>query len=265
MSTTTASARVSPLKWLRDRGVRTKILSAVLLTAVVALVVGVMGLRSLSSSADAAEGIYTGNVSGVTDAAGMETAVATMRIAARNVVLGVTDEDKQAAQDSLAEAQAAFDQAAEDYVSSGVDAKRQAAHDDLVAQVDAYQALQQEVLIPLAEAGDETAWWEQNAEVGRPITDAIADDITALNDAEAAAPTSPTARPRSCCWSWASPWPWPWACGWRPPRPATSTRSAPSPRPSPRVTSPAGPTSSRRTRWAGWPPASTSRPASSAS
>ena len=57
--------RATPATWWGDRGVRTKTLTAVGVTATVAVGVGLMGLQALGSTADATSALYTGNVGGI--------------------------------------------------------------------------------------------------------------------------------------------------------------------------------------------------------
>ena len=71
------------LRRVADLGVRTKILAAVLLTAVVAVTVGVVGLRALSDSADRAEALYAQNISRIEAAADMRAALDGMSACSR--------------------------------------------------------------------------------------------------------------------------------------------------------------------------------------
>ena len=51
-------------RWIRDRGVATKITGSVGIAVLVAVFVGVLGLNSLSSTADRTTAMYTQNTMG---------------------------------------------------------------------------------------------------------------------------------------------------------------------------------------------------------
>ncbi|MFC7494288.1 MULTISPECIES: methyl-accepting chemotaxis protein [unclassified Nocardioides] len=182
--TTDRTSSRTPLAWFRDLGVRTKILAAVGLTALVAVVVGIMGLQSLSGSVDSAEGIYTENVEGVDAVGDMRASIADMRIDARSAVLGLSQADKQGAATKLHDDHLAFEEAAERYVTGGVTDFQQGHLDALAAGVGDYFALQEDVLLPLAMAGKADEWWKTNAAQGAPITDGMTEHVDALIEAE---------------------------------------------------------------------------------
>jgi methyl-accepting chemotaxis protein len=136
------------------------VLSAVLVTAIVALAVGIMGLRSLSASASAADGIYADNLAGVAAAADMEIAVHQMRQKARDAVIAVTPDDSQAAMDELLALRTQFDDAAQRYRAGGLDRQRQQVFDQLTTALDTYLRKQKRLMAPLAIADDNAPWLE---------------------------------------------------------------------------------------------------------
>ncbi|GAA1158775.1 methyl-accepting chemotaxis protein [Nocardioides aquiterrae] len=172
--------------WFRDRSVRTKVLSAVLVTAIVALAVGLMGLRALSASANAAEDIYTENLAAVDAAGDMEVAVNVMRLKSRDALIAVTDEDSRAALDELQALRSDFDEAAARYRAGGLDKQRQEAFDELTAAMDEYVRKQRTVMAPLAMGNSNAAWSEANERVMKPLTTTMADSLTTLTGIEAA-------------------------------------------------------------------------------
>ncbi len=187
MNNASSPARRSPLGWFRDLGVRTKILTAVGLTAVVAILIGVVGIRSLGASVDSADSIYTENVQGVDAVGDMRSSIADMRLDARNAVLGLSQEDKRGAADKLDADLAAFQAAVDRYADGGVTAAQQDHLDELDAAVNDYRALQTDILLPLAFAGKSEQWWNTNRAQGSPITDGMSEHVDALVDSEGAA------------------------------------------------------------------------------
>ncbi|MBB3041667.1 methyl-accepting chemotaxis protein [Nocardioides soli] len=184
MSSTTRPRSI--LSWFRDRGVRTKILVAVVLTAVVAIVVGLSSLRALGDSAERAEAIYRDNLIGVQSAGDMRTAIDVLRQGSRDAVIATSDDDTQAALDGMAEAEAMFAEAAERYVGGGLDAEREKLLGELEQKVTEYLDKQLTVMAPLAFQGNRGPWTEANATVIRPITSAMTEDITRLEAIESA-------------------------------------------------------------------------------
>src|SRR4051812_38596789 len=77
----------SPVAWWGDRSVATKVLTAVGSATLVAGVIGVMGIQSLSTAADRTEKMYDVNVQGVSNAAAMRNALNSVRLASRDAAL----------------------------------------------------------------------------------------------------------------------------------------------------------------------------------
>src|SRR4051794_20414479 len=59
-----AGTRTGPAQWIRDRGVATKITAAVGIAVLVAVIVGILGLQSLSATADRTTQMYEKNTQG---------------------------------------------------------------------------------------------------------------------------------------------------------------------------------------------------------
>src|SRR3954449_6771224 len=93
----------SPRSWWGDRGVKTKVLAAVAVASLVAVLIGVMGISALGTSAHTSRMLYTENINGLTSAADMRTLVADVRVASRNALL--EPDPRKAAQilDSIAD------------------------------------------------------------------------------------------------------------------------------------------------------------------
>ncbi len=181
----TGTKRRSPVKWFRNRGVRTKILSTVAVTAAVALIVGVVGLRSLSASADAAHAIYEENLKGAAAADDMEAAILGMRIESRDALIARNPEDTQAALDDLEAEYDLFMEARSRYVEGGLDRARQELLDSLDTHIADYVEKQETVMAPLAVETAIGPWIEANSTVMLPIINAATEDLDALTALEA--------------------------------------------------------------------------------
>src|SRR5436305_33370 len=59
----------SPRAWWGDRGVKTKVLAAVAVVSLVAVLIGVMGISALGTSADSSRMLYASNIAVLTAAA----------------------------------------------------------------------------------------------------------------------------------------------------------------------------------------------------
>ncbi|MBL7260035.1 methyl-accepting chemotaxis protein [Paractinoplanes lichenicola] len=85
-------------RWLRviaDLGVRTKILGAVCVAILVAVVVGTVGLSALGSSSAAADKIYASNVAGVNELGDIRASLARARLDAANFMISATAAGKE--------------------------------------------------------------------------------------------------------------------------------------------------------------------------
>jgi methyl-accepting chemotaxis protein len=181
-----ANAERRGAAWFVDRGVATKILTAVAVAVLVGVAVGMMGLRALSASAGSAQELYDANLIGVQRAATLQATIDQMRIHARDVALSTDPEAKKAAAAGLDEATTAFAEAGAAYVDTGMDDTRQAAYDDLESLVAEYVRDQKELLFPLAMAGDLDGWNAANDKQVKPLTLQMSQDVDTLTAAEAA-------------------------------------------------------------------------------
>jgi methyl-accepting chemotaxis protein len=95
-----ASVNVSstgPGRWIRDRGVATKITAAVAIAVLVAVVVGILGLRSLSATADRTTAMYVQNTMGAQLAEELRFHYISYRLNATNSNNAPTPAGKEAA------------------------------------------------------------------------------------------------------------------------------------------------------------------------
>ena len=172
--------------WWADRSVKTKILSAVTVSGAVATSIGVLGLQSLSGTADSAETLYAYNLLGTAAADDIDSAVSDMRMGSRAVLLSADAAARQASAEKLDGLFDAFDASVQAYVVTEVDARRRTVLDGLVAEKEKYETWQKTVLVPIALAGDLSGWVAENAASGPPMTGAMEDAATQLRSIELA-------------------------------------------------------------------------------
>jgi len=173
-STTPPAHRPGPASWVRDRGVSTRILTAVLLASVVGAVVGMMGIAALGRTNDAAGSLYHQSFMGLQNAATIRRATVEMRFALANHVIADDAAGKDAAETKIAAAEAEVRDAVAAYQALDLDADDRAALDAFVTALDGYTELRTEKMLP--------ASWAHDVALYRSIRDgdaqAIIDDMT---------------------------------------------------------------------------------------
>jgi len=173
-----------PLQWWYDRPVRVKVLSVVVLGALVSVVVGVLGLLAAGRSADDTQTLYRENLLRVAAAGDMRAALTDVRIATRDALIAGDPTAAQTVLDGIGDLQTAFGTAVTDYTGAGVTGQRADLLDDAQTSFTAYVAAVQDTLGPLALAGDEAGWRAANESVAKPLVTQAEKDIDALRGLE---------------------------------------------------------------------------------
>jgi methyl-accepting chemotaxis protein len=174
----------SPSSWWADRSVKTKVLSTVTVAAVAAGTIGVLGLSALGDSADAAEDLYTNNLTGAVAATDLSATVLEMRVNARNAILATSPDEARTDLAELTDLRRAFDDGLERYAAGGLEGGEQELVDEITAVMDDYVAFQTDVLGPLAVAGDVRGWIAANDQQGAALGNALVEDIGTLREQE---------------------------------------------------------------------------------
>jgi methyl-accepting chemotaxis protein len=145
-----------------DRGVRTKVLTAVTVAAVVAVAIGVLGLSALSASAARSQELYSGNLAGTSAVDDMIFSIWTVRKDIRDAIITPDPADATKILNGIADDRAAFHRAADAYLA----AAPSAAHRRLLGQAetvfDRYVEKATTVLGPLALANDYAGFYQTN-------------------------------------------------------------------------------------------------------
>lgn len=182
----TGPSRTSPLSRLDDLSIRTKVLGTALTAVLVAIVVGLVGLQSLSASAATSRMLYEDNVLGIAFSSDMEVALDNFQIASRDTIIALDSQTAQASIDSYDELEAAFREAKAKYADTPLDAERFQILDDMDVDFAEYLTVQRDVLAPLALAQDVKGWVAANDEQSRPLRLAITGGIDRLVEIETA-------------------------------------------------------------------------------
>jgi methyl-accepting chemotaxis protein len=169
-----------------DRSVVTKVLAAVGVATLVAVLIGVLGMQSLGSAADRTDQMYNRNVLGVSDAAALRNAMANVRLASRDAALAADPAGAQKALNTIPAFQDHFNEVAANVRAGQFAADHVALLDRIESGFTAYLDEMDAVLTPLVLAQDREGWRQVNESVLRPISERVQQDLQTLLDAERA-------------------------------------------------------------------------------
>ncbi|NMO49926.1 methyl-accepting chemotaxis protein [Actinoplanes sp. TBRC 11911] len=171
--------------FLGDLSVRIKILAAIGVAAVVALVVGLVTLFALNKAANSAQSIYNNNVVNVAQVGQIRAAVTQARLDLATAAIA----PDEATSDKYNKAYAADLQAVNEAIASyrdGTYAGDPAVLTALDKDWQAYEQVVQERQAASATANDYTGWTRINESEIAPVTARLTDEIEALSAAESA-------------------------------------------------------------------------------
>ncbi|MGY1814004.1 methyl-accepting chemotaxis protein [Blastococcus sp. SYSU D00820] len=171
--------RAVPTRRIRDAGIRTKILLAVGVAVLVAVLVGVLGLRSLGATAAATEEMYRKELVGTAEVETVRGQFYALRLAATNYAVATDPADRarymtarEAALDELAAA-------AQRYLDTAPSAAGQQLMEDVLDGVADYEQ-QLPALDALADAGDLAGWSAAREATVTPVATQVMADIDQL-------------------------------------------------------------------------------------
>ncbi len=144
--------------WWGDRGVKTKVLTAVGVSAAVAAAIGVVGLSAMASAAESADVLVEDHMRSALVAADMDRVLLEMRVSARDAVIADDPGESQAALDALTPLKERYDTDVVTFGEQGLHGEEEALQEQVTSAVDQYLQLQTTVLGPLALAGDAAGW-----------------------------------------------------------------------------------------------------------
>ena len=163
----------------RDTGIATKIVASVGVAVLVAVLVGLLGLRSLGHTADATDSMYRKQLLGSEAVETVRSQFYAVRLAGTNYAIASTPAERATYLQNRNDAYAALDAAADQYIATGLTATGRELIEDVLAGVEQYkQGMVQ--LDALAEAGDLAGWSTTRAAVVSPVAKDILADIDQL-------------------------------------------------------------------------------------
>jgi methyl-accepting chemotaxis protein len=175
--------------WWGDRGIRTKVLVPAVLATVVALVVGLVGLNSLSASAATSQRIYQNNLVAVKVLGEIAVTRKSISLSIRDILLVGDGPDRQATLDEYAELQETFLAQLDEYAATGLTAENEGRVASIREEFARYLAAIEEKAAPFVARGDMAGWLSMNNAELSPIAEGISSalgEIVESEDAQAA-------------------------------------------------------------------------------
>ncbi|MFI5895041.1 methyl-accepting chemotaxis protein [Actinoplanes sp. NPDC051513] len=185
MSLSAGAGAVSRRRSFADLGVRVKVLAAVGTAALVALIVGVLGLMSLAGASDSAQLIYSSNVASIKEVGRLNAVVLKARVDTANQALSVDAASTKRFADAFAADLQSFTTTIAAYRDSGP-ASGAAMIDQLQTDWDAYADIATNKLIPAGNRSALTEWAAIRDREALPILTRLFDQLTAMDDMETA-------------------------------------------------------------------------------
>jgi len=186
MATDSVHATPAPRRrFLGDLSVRTKILAAVGMAALVAVIVGVVGLIALQQASAAAQRMYSKNLTSVKAVAALQRPMLQARIDIGSNALAPDTAGKAKYEQAFRSDLTAFDQAEADYRATGP-AGEATLVDDLSTQWASYGQIALDKQMPASRIGDVRTWLAIRDTQATPVIKKIIADITTLTDEESA-------------------------------------------------------------------------------
>ena len=182
---------------LTDRAVGTKILSAVAVALLVALGVGALAISRMSGLAAGAQGLYTGNVQGVSLIGDLQSAALRTRLNVVNLLVAQSDEAMATSEKGIAEQDALVADLTAKYAA--LDAGAHAEELTVLAENwKGYQQVRDTLLVPLARDTKVKEFDRARTEKADPLLVAAFEAIATIStDEQAEAKSSAAAAARS--------------------------------------------------------------------
>ncbi|GIF42855.1 methyl-accepting chemotaxis protein [Actinoplanes xinjiangensis] len=182
--------------WLADLSVRTRILGAVTIAAVVAVVAGLLGVQAASAASASAQKIYDQNVASILALSDLRSAVLQARLTVVNHAVSRDQQTKSRYEQALAGDLQAIEKAFADY-RAGHPAVNTEAVDELFADYEAYAQLARDKLLPASGRNDITTWQRVRDAELTPLMNEAMQDLVDMDTTEAAAASHNAADAKS--------------------------------------------------------------------
>ena len=186
MTAATAAGRTSRGRpSLADLSVNVKVLAAVAVAALVALIVGVNGIRSLGEASDSAQLIYRSNVTSIKAVGDLDSTVTRSGADLANQAVSPDQASVTRYTQAFTADLAAFDSAMQAYHASGPAGDPDVV-DHLQTTWTAYVTLAREQLLPAGAKNDLVIWSRIRDTEALPLLQQIRQDLATLDQAETA-------------------------------------------------------------------------------
>ncbi|MGY1762975.1 MULTISPECIES: methyl-accepting chemotaxis protein [unclassified Geodermatophilus] len=192
-----AGHRTGLLAWWGDRGLSTKILSAVGTASLVAAGVGVMGLAALGTSADATQELYEENLIGISALDDMSLTVAEARKQIRDVLIDPDPASSRQILAGMGDLLTEFREHRAEYEGNGIPQEQAVILEQASADFEQYVKVAQTVVGPFAINSDNVNFYKANAEQASPLAQSTQDQLHQLADIEDAEAAAAVAEARA--------------------------------------------------------------------
>ncbi|BCY12645.1 methyl-accepting chemotaxis protein [Actinoplanes sp. L3-i22] len=172
-------------RYWADLSVNVKIMFAICVAALVALVIGTSGLRALGEASGSANEIYEDNVTSAAVLGQLQNSITQSRLDLTNHAVHSDAVNKAKYEKEFTADLAAVDEEMTNYQATDP-AGTAATIENLMTTWQRYVDVAQNQLIPISRANDLAKWQQVRTAQVSPLVTTLKDDLTALNEAESA-------------------------------------------------------------------------------
>ncbi len=170
--------------WFNDRGVKARILAAVLIAGLVGVIVGVVGVAALGSTYDGTTRLYEKNFLGLEDVAALRRATLETRLQVTNQALSLDAATMDAYERTLDEKRAEVEEIAARYGTRELSASKRDALGRFLTGYEDFMAVADAGLLPAGRANDIPEWTRVRDDEAGPVIATMMDALADLVDAE---------------------------------------------------------------------------------
>ncbi|WP_298454787.1 methyl-accepting chemotaxis protein [uncultured Cellulomonas sp.] len=177
------------LSWWSRRSIRQKVLTPALVGALVALVIGLVGLSELSASAQRSQDMYEGNIQGIKALNALSVTRKSLSLSVRDIYLAGDGPDAAATAQEYTDLQQTFDDQLDAYLATGVTAQDAERVEQVRVALGQYVDGVERLLAPYVEQQDGQGWLATNNSAVAPLAESVSStlgDIIDSEDAQAA-------------------------------------------------------------------------------
>lgn len=144
--------------WWGNRSITTKLITAIGVPTLAALLVGAVGLLAMQSATTSANELYDQNLTGIETLGHVEGAFTNMQLASLSAGAARTKADVTKELDRFDRASVSFDEAMTSYLALDLSDEQRAIVDTISSLVEDYRVVQAEILTPLSLSNNGAGW-----------------------------------------------------------------------------------------------------------